>query len=379
MSLDWRSWALGVLSESQIKDLFTEGIITGLDPASGDIGGSSFDLHLSNEGWKLNVGCIKPIEANFNAKVLNKRSFAEKIECEGGEIKLDNGKTYVFRLKEQFVIPRGAPADRITGVATGRSTIGRVDVLVRLIADQMNKYDRVEFKKISGALYLEITPISFDVIVKEGIALSQLRLFYGESDWSKIHDKEVQYRKMVVSDKEDYRSLSVNLEPVKSKRNNTKASALKARTDCKRFKLWNDNGEKLEPLDYWELIEPHGSKINDNKSIILKSDQFYLLRSKELINLPDDVAIYCRAMDEALGEMRIHYAGFVHPNFGKDRSDGQEGTSLIFEVRGHNMDILLMDGEILAELFFYRMSKKSDRPSGYNEQELSLSDFFTEW
>lgn len=28
------------------------------------------------------------------------------------------------------------------------------------------------------------------------------------------------------------------------------------------------------------------------------------------------VAVYCRPSDETIGEMRIHYAGFVHPGFG---------------------------------------------------------------
>jgi dCTP deaminase len=79
--------------------------------------------------------------------------------------------------------------------------------------------------------------------------------------------------------------------------------------------------------------------------------------------------------------MRIHYAGFVHPFFGKDRSDEKVGTPLIFEVRGHDVGVILKDSEKLARLTFYRMSQdcKLDGKSDYGEQTLQLSKFFGPW
>ena len=114
------------------------------------------------------------------------------------------------------------------------------------------------------------------------------------------------------------------------------------------------------------------------------------MRSKERLCLPEGIAVYCRAIDEAIGEMRIHYAGFAHPFFGKDRKDKIEGTPLIFEVRGHNINVNLVDDERLARLAFYRMSKdckkpdpedckKNDEENDYNEQELRLSKYFGFW
>ena len=105
-----------------------------------------------------------------------------------------------------------------------------------------------------------------------------------------------------------------------------------------------------------------GSDKQEGKQKRLKIEQkaFYILRSKEKIALPPTVAVYCRAMDETIGEMRIHYAGFVHPFFGLDRKDGEEGTPLIFEVRGHNVDVSLVDGERMAKLIFYRMSENAE-------------------
>ena len=83
--------------------------------------------------------------------------------------------------------------------------------------------------------------------------------------------------------------------------------------------------------------------------------------------------------------MRIHYAGFVHPFFGWTRADGLRGTPLIFEVRGHDLNVSLIHREKLARLTFYRMSldpqedNAAHTDQSYNEQELKLSAYFGEW
>jgi dCTP deaminase len=102
------------------------------------------------------------------------------------------------------------------------------------------------------------------------------------------------------------------------------------------------------------------------------------LRSKERFNLPSDVAVSCRAISETLGELRIHYAGFVHPFFG---SHEEKGTPIIFEVRGHNVTTFLRDGEVLANINFHRMSKPAEDPGpgDYSKQELKLSKYFKDW
>ncbi len=148
----------------------------------------------------------------------------------------------------------------------------------------------------------------------------------------------------------------------------------------------------LDPKMYWECIP--SKRIKGKSRFTIDPNEFYILRSKERLSLPKGVAVYCQAMDETLGEMRIHYAGFAHPFFGVDRTDEKQGTPLIFEVRGHNVKVNLTDGEKLARLIFYRMSEDCKKPKDenqieennvqllqgdYNEQELKLSKFFKDW
>ena len=102
--------------------------------------------------------------------------------------------------------------------------------------------------------------------------------------------------------------------------------------------LWEARPEP-DPRDYWTLV-----KSDDAGRLEIQANKFYILRSKEIISLPEGIAIYCRAIDETIGEMRIHYAGFVHPRFGTNRSDKKEGTPLIFEVRGHRLMLALLTG-----------------------------------
>jgi dCTP deaminase len=89
-----------------------------------------------------------------------------------------------------------------------------------------------------------------------------------------------------------------------------------------------------------------------------------------------------------MGEMRIHYAGFVHPYFGLYREDETQGTPLIFEVRGHQVRVSLADGEKMASLIFYRMSEDAPgltaeeeikEAEGYGSQDLKLSTRFRNW
>lgn len=171
-------------------------------------------------------------------------------------------------------------------------------------------------------------------------------------------------------------TLSVNLSNSDLQNEKDKAAAFCAKKDIDNsIELWSKY--KYPPNDFWE-IKPSEENYG-LRSITIEKDRFYILRSKEKISIPGNVCIYCRAMDETLGEMQIHYAGFVHPYFGLNRTDGKVGAPLIFEVRGHNVEVLLTDSEILARLYIYRMSEiapELDQPTSYSNQDLTLSNVF---
>jgi len=373
-------WVPGVLSKNQMRRLIGS-YIKGIEKEDFDkfSDASSIDLRLSKEGWNMKKGSIKPCGSDYEENFLNNKNFAERLKPEkDGSFLLQWKECYAFRLQESLA--PGIYGTKIYGQATAKSSVGRVDVIARLIIDGQHQYDYFDPNhtyKASGNMFVEIIPISFGVKVKEGTRVTQIRFFYGEIEKALITEEEF-IKDILVGSQDGKGFLSVDLNDCEI--NGHKVCAFRARKDIDRncfIPLW-DAEQKPNPCDYWEFKKSEDSRLR------IETDRFYLIRSKERISLPPGVAVYARAMDESLGEMRIHYAGFVHPFFGYQRPDGK-GTPLIFEVRGHNIDVNLKNGERLAKLMFYRMSepadpkKDRDKDSTYGRQELQLSKYFPNW
>lgn len=382
----------GALSRTQIFQLMNERVLEEVD--KNNVGLSSFDLCLSSECWRMPYA-IKPRKRESYRAAL-KDEFRYKPNTKGEFLlrKEEEKNVYVFRLKE---IVRFGEYDKLCGKATGRSTLGRLDLLIRLVADDADCYDFVPTTQDGSPIYAEIIPITFDVIVKEGCPVSQLRLFLGEPELNKISVEELQkiYKDDLLRDEKGNlpregkftKRLTVNLNPDKALKD--KPCAFRAKThSCppiniatleEEFKKTKESKEYkpnlLNPQDYWEPLQPKGKE-----KLLLKKERFHILRSRERLCLPPHVAVACEAVAEELGELRIHYAGFAHPWFGRNRED-EKGTPLIFEVRGHNFDTYLRHKEALATLEFYRMSDSVDREeeSEYDKQELKLSKYFEDW
>lgn len=290
---------------------------------------------------------------------------------------LKRKQTYLFKLRERLNFPE--PALQVYGQATAKSSVGRVDVLARLIVDGMADYEMFTPEGAatgSGEMYVEITPITFDVRVKEGIALNQLRLFLGNPEDAEIRN-EVLFRTALKNAATVSNTLSVDLSPVDigGLPVSAFATSVDEQSAPEPISLWEAD-ERPKPWRYWRFRQ-----VDQRNRLRIEKDEFYILRSKEHIALPRGVAVYCRASDETIGEMRIHYAGFAHPWFGRNRDDGRIGTPLIFEVRGHDVNVSLRDGERMARLIFYRMSEDAKEPdkTKYDKQSLQLSKFFGDW
>lgn len=389
MAYPWEEWVPGVLNKRQMTELLDGGLVT-YSGSRPKLDHSSMDVSLADDAYVMQKGAVKPsgTEEAYDWFITQKLKLAEKhTPLSDGSYELERRKTYVFRLQETL----GAKlrnGEVIYGQATAKSSVGRVDVLARLIVDGMQTYESFDpagLKKGSGEMFLEITPITFNVRVKPDTSLSQLRFFYGRPDDVVIKGKEL-FKTIFRNSEHRDESLTVNLfeaaigDPGASSR---KGVAFRSKLDVPGpVPLWTIE-TKPNPSDYWDI-----ESADEFKRLYIEPDIFYILRSKEKLTVPRGVAIYCRASDETIGEMRIHYAGFVHPYFGLYREDGNKGTPLIFEVRGHQIPVSLADQEKMANLIFYRMSEDCPKltedeekaeAKGYGSQELRLSKFFADW
>ncbi len=379
---DFSFWNDGVLSQRQLIELCNAGILTGPDGLKELCGESAIDLRIDGTVYELKRGSVKPFGPRY-IENLQAKELVEKIDAEpDGSVTLKTSKTYLLPVAERLDKRALLWSLECYGQATAKSSIGRLDVLARLIVDGAKVYEGFTpecLRGSTGQLFVEVTPITFPIKVREGDKLTQLR-FFKSSPWSvELTDAETSNRVLASSD----RSLTVSLKPtpIADAEGASKAVAFKAERDptpphdaidlSKKGKI-----EGTDPSTYWKP-----QPLNDDGYFEIEPSAFYILRSAELISVPRDIAVYCRASDEAVGEMRIHYAGFVHPRFGLDRTDGGCGTPLIFEVRGHNVPVLLAHRERMATLVLYRMSEPYQglENSVYGTQTLKLSNHFKPW
>ena len=293
-------WLPGVLNYEQLGSLIECGLIKNAEKKI-EADASAIDLHLSGEGYEMLKGSIKPFNKSYSEITKDPLYAKRHIEEQDKSFILKREQCYVFKIKESIhsSIIKNSP---FYGQATAKSSIGRIDVIARLIVDGMKEYETFVPNEVgSGEMFLEITPITFDVKVKEGISISQLRFCNGSFESSTIKDREV-IKTVLNLGKESKNdgTLSVDISNVKINANISLQQLFVQKIKIiTSIELWG-NAQYL-PLEFWDPIE--SSEENNLRSIGIQRNNFYILRSKERLSLPAGVCIYCRAMDETLGEM----------------------------------------------------------------------------
>ncbi len=336
---------------------------------------SAVDLPLGNQFWVMKGSCRSGPDLSVRDLL---RLFAQEGPKElRADTRLETGKVYLIELDIEVDLA----GTRVQGKSTGRSSIGRLDVLVRLLADQGREFDRLP-ENAKGRLFVEVAPITFNLLVRPGTRLSQLRLYRGSEDLFTLSREALEYETpFPVVD-----SSGMPWDPDHSNREMTFPFSLDLspdpETDFPCFVAKRDAREPVDPdkrahynpKDFWEPV-----LLGDDRSLHLEPNRLYILRSWERLRLPGHLAVECQTYTETLGEWRIEYAGFAHPWFGHTR---KEGTPIIFEVRGHNIPTILRDRLQLGKVMFRRMSTAAQPPTEtpqYEAQELKLSSCFGPW
>lgn len=369
--------SVGVLNKEQIKELLidTGRIRSTVEIVQGDDDYSSIDIPLGDTFYEMPASC-RPRDG---MKVDRMAALYEGVKHEltaGTIFKRDT--VYLVKLAWTVDLPKG-----IYARATAKSSIGRLDALVRLVADGQAEFDRINEDAGSVDLYVEVVPITFELIVGPGISLSQIRFIKGPEDLCTLTRRALMFEEgncLVYNDttpvhykaaQGDDRGILLSLETSTDSLGFTGFEGTENVETPIDPTLRGDN--RIDPKEFWKPV------VSDNEFITIKRNHFYIFRSKERFKIPSHFAVECQAYSESLGDIRIHYAGFAHPFFGDSR---ENGTPLIFEVRGHNMDTILRNGDPLAKVYFWKMSHRAIAgkiDTEYNNQELKLSGCFKEW
>jgi dCTP deaminase len=361
----------GVLNSDHLRKLHEQKVIR--SAGTFDAKGSAFDLHLGSRGWILD-GSIKQIAALGETVADVCKRYGKKFQLTASGVSLHTGSVAVVEVQEHLDFTQHP---WLLGEATGKSSIGRLDILTRLLVNGCSEYEYVPYK-YQGPLYVEIAPISFDIRIYPNASLNQLRIHCGpRTPLGSLVGRRLLFSSedghKFSADAQESGTLSLDISPGTGRTPRLAAFVLRqgklAEFDFKKK-------GKVDARKYFEAVKTKKGALK------LEVDRFYILRSVERLALPEDVAVTGMAYSENLGELRIHYAGFAHPWFGRGRTDGRIGAPLIFEVRAHSFPIILRHEEVFAKIKFYRMAepipKEDKQGNEYSNQELKLSSYFAQ-
>ena len=330
--------SVGILPCQSIDDLIAQGAIMGASPFVPDqVQPASLDLRLGARAWRVRASFLPGLTRTVAARLGDVAM--HELDLTRGAV-LERGCVYIAELQESLALPPGVSAR-----ANPKSSTGRVDVFVRLLTDRSPAFDDVA-AGYSGPMFVEIAPQTFSVLVRAGTRLNQLRLKAG--------------------DPPKLSSLDVGVDLSEG------VGGFRARRHAGVIDMDVEGG--LDPRDFWEPLEPrHGE-------LLLDPGEFYILASKQAIEIPVLQAAEMTPIDPTVGEFRVHYAGFFDPGFGVAETKAL-GSKGVLEVRSRETPFILEDGQVVARLVYEPLTQQPTRLYGeggshYQRQGLKLSKHF---
>ena len=372
----------GVLSSQEILELIHKNVITSENGIEKDlIQPASIDLRLGIKAWRVPASFL-PGKGNKVSSRLKDFAMHEFSLIDGAV--LECGCVYIVKLLENVSL-----TDNLTGIANPKSSTGRLDVFTRLIVDGAMEFEEVP-AGYQGPLYAEISPRTFSVLVRTGSRLNQLRLKRGQSFTSDKEMEILQEHVGLVRNQDNINLLDKIKNGVPLSVDLVGENGLigyKARKHSMLIDIDKPNHYKREL--FWEkitvedLLHQGGYQNKNNQgSLILSPDAFYILASKEYVSVPSKYAAEMRAYDTKVGEFRAHYAGFFDPGFGLTEL-GASKTKAVLEVRSHDVPFLIEQDQTVCRLVYEPMANvpsilygEAGSSNNYQAQGLKLAKHF---
>lgn len=335
------------------------GFITGADPAN--IAPASLDLTLSDEIYRTE-GIF---QLHHGESVRDLLSYI-KVTPHSPLEPLLQGEMYLARLNEHVTLPVG-----VYGYCNPKSSTGRLDVHVRVLADGVPRYDSLVPAGWKGELWIAIHPKSFPVLLTKKQALSQLRLFTADTRLTELDFQialarhqllwrrsgtPITYDELVATDSDGVPVLSLDMDgPLlgwKSKRTDSVLDLGKIHA--------------YDPHEFFDEV------LAENGYVRLERGEFYILSTDEAVRVPPELACEMVSMDERSGDFRSHYAGFIDPGWGWGAGGEGSGRPFTLEVRPFE-DLVVRHGQPIAKVKFERVTNTPDvlydtRGSNYTVQ-----------
>jgi dCTP deaminase len=363
MALAFNPGDKGILPDRMIDALAQAGAIIAAAPfVPGQIQPASLDLRLGHVAYRVRASFLPgpgtPVADRIAALKLHQISLGD------GAV-LETGCVYIVPLMEHLALPPDIAAS-----ANPKSSTGRLDVFTRVIADGTRGFDRIS-SGYQGPLYAEISPRTFPVLVRAGSRLSQIRFRRGAATLDAAALAALHAAERLVDD--DHADVSEGIAVGVDLAGFSSVIGYRAKRHTGLIDI--DHRAGYDVADFWEPMSARDDKL------ILDPDEFYILASKQAVQVPPDYAAEMVPFDPLVGEFRVHYAGFFDPGFGYAGAGGR-GARAVLEVRSREVPFILEHGQIVGRLIYEKMLAQPDKlygegiGSNYQAQSLKLSKHF---
>jgi dCTP deaminase len=362
--------ATGLLPAQHLRALIEHSReLRALEPIQADqLQPASLDLRLGSRVYRVRASFLPGATAAVEDRIAALAMHEFPLDDAGAV--LEKGCVYIVPLLESLALRK-----RTSAIANPKSSIGRIDVFTRLITDQGAEFDRVR-ANYQGPLYAEIAPRTFSILVRKGDRLNQIRIKRGTPPSSDDAMRRLNERDGLLEpalERDDIkRGIPITVDLAGAGPGSVigyRARKHAGLIDLRRLRHY-------APGDFWHVL-----RASEAGSLVLDPGEFYILASKEAVRVPADHAAEMLAYDTAMGEFRVHYAGFFDPGFGHVDAGG-DGTRAVLEVRSHEVPFVLEDGQRVGRLVYERLIARPDRlygagiGSSYQRQGLALSKHF---
>ena len=313
---------------------------------------ASLDLSLSSELYRLETIVVpypgEEIRSIFSFLGARDHDMGNVLEC---------NVAYLARCNERLNLPAS-----VYGYCNPKSSVGRTDVQVRVIADGVSRFDSLPEKGFKGGLWVVIISKSHPILVKPDLCFTQLRLFNADTRLNETEmeiefdlngflrrpsGKRLSYKRDIkIKDGDGSILMTLDLKPGKGIVAGWECRGSNRALDLSSTKGSVQRGNYFQPLRV------------ENDRVLLEKGKFYILGTHEVLHVPQNFAAEVAPMDDRCGEFRSHYAGFADPGF--------EGI-LTLEVRPYE-DITFRHGQPVARVKFERMCELPEKPYCGNYQ-----------
>lgn len=341
---------LGALPCQMILSMINAGFIK--KAKEKNVSPASLDVTVSSEVYRAE----RIFQPRFGEKIRELIKSA-RISQHDLNYPLEKGVTYIARLEETFELP-----NEIYGYCNPKSSTGRNDIHVRILADGVPRYDAVTPSGFKGELWVIINPKSYPVKISCGETLSQLRFFNHNTRFDEFDLQVALKNYQLVWDYSGKTPYGYDDLKIKDNDGSIILTLDLISQDVIGYRCYGSNRildlSKINFYHWEDFFEPIKIK-KKNECIYLRKGDFYILSTRESIRVPPGLACEMVPMDERSGEFRSHYAGFIDPGWGWGKNGEKKGRPITLELRPFE-DIVIRDNQPIGKIRFERMAEIPD-------------------